>query len=328
MVDKNIIKSVIYGVAVGDALGVPVEFLHRDEVRKINIQKMEGIDSDFKYGTRWADLTPKGSWSDDTAMTLASMDAMIENGFDPDAFMENFILWLKYGKYSSLDYAFGLGGCCAKAINNYMREKDAYNCGCTSERDNGNGSLMRISPVVLALINSNLSFDEKLFTLNTLGGVTHAHSISRLGDFIYYLFMDEIIKTKDKNKAFEYIINYDYEKNFDKETVDVYKYILNKDFLKIKDIEDKKNGYVVNTIEGVLFSIMNNDDFRSSVLCAINLGFDTDTLAAITGSLAGALYGYESIPKDWIKDLRNKEYLDEMIDKFSRKYCVLKKTNK
>ena len=104
--------------------------------------------------------------------------------------------------------------------------------------------------------------------------------------------------------------------------------MLNKDFLNLKDIEDNKNGYVVYTLEGVLFSIMNNDDFRSSVLCAINLGFDTDTVAAITGSLAGALYGYDSILKDWIKDLRNKEYLDELIDKFSLKYCVLKNNNK
>ena len=187
---------------------------------------------------------------------------------------------------------------------------------------------MRISPVVLALINSDYSFDEKLFTLNTLGGVTHAHPISRLGDFIYYLFMNEIIKTKDKNKAFDYIINYDYEKYFDKKNVNVYRYMLNKDFLNLKDIEDNKNGYVVYTLEGVLFSIMNNNDFRSSALCSINLGFDTDTVAAITGSLAGALYGYDSIPKDWIKDLRNKEYLDELIDKFSLKYCVLKNNNK
>jgi len=326
MVDKKIVKEVLYGVAIGDALGVPVEFLYRDEVRKINIQNMEGTDSNFKYGTRWGDMTPKGSWSDDTAMTLASVDALCETGYEPSTFMENYLFWLKDGKYSSLDYAFGLGGCCAKAINNYRFNKDAYNCGCTGERDNGNGALMRISPVCLALLNSNYDMDEKVKILDTLGGITHAHPISKLANFIYLLFMEKAIETKDKNIAFNYIINYDYEKYYDIETIDKYSDILNKKILKLKDIEEKRNGYVIDTLEGVIFSIMNNNNFRDSVLCSINLGYDTDTLAAITGSLAAILYGYENIPKEWINDLKNKDYLDEMIDRFSNKYCVLKKT--
>ena len=325
MVDKNIVKSVLYGVAIGDALGVPVEFMHRDEVRKVNLQEMEGSDTNFDYRTRWGDITPKGCWSDDTAMTLASVDALCGSGYDPKTFMDNYVEWVSNGKYSSLDYAFGMGSCCLKAINNYHKTKDAYNCGCTGERENGNGSLMRISPVCLSLINSDYDMDEKVRLLNLLGGITHAHPISRLGDFIYLLFMEKLIETKDKNEAFKYIVNYDYEKYFDIETIIKYAHIINNNFLKIKDIDEKKNGYVVHTLEGVIFSIMKNNNFRDSVLCAINLGFDTDTLAAITGSLAGILYGYEDIPTSWINDLKNKDYLDEMIDKFS---LVLKKRNK
>ena len=325
MINKNIVKNVLYGVAIGDALGVPVEFLYRDDVRNINIQEMEGTDSNFNYGTRWGDMVPKGCWSDDTAMTLASIDALCKNGYDPNAFMDKFILWLKEGKYSSLNYAFGLGGCCAKAINNYRRTNDAYNCGCTGEKDNGNGSLMRISPVCLALIASNYDTSERLEILNILGGVTHAHPISKLGNFIYLLFMEKLIETNDKDKAFDYIINYNYEKYFDKNTISKYMHILSKKFLELKDIEEKKNGYVVDTLEGVIFSIMNNDNFKDSILCSINLGYDTDTIGAITGSLAAILYGYDNIPKTWIRDLKNKEYLDEMIEKFSNKYCTLKK---
>ena len=328
MVDKNIVKSVLYGVAIGDALGVPVEFCYRDEVRKLNIQHMEGTDSNFEYGTRWGDMIQKGCWSDDTAMTLASVDAICESDLDPKAFMDNFVLWLKDGKYSSLSYAFGLGGCCSQAINNYRRTKDTFTCGCTGERDNGNGSLMRISPVCLALMLLNIDLDKKVKILDQLGGITHNHPISKLGNFIYYLFMEVLIRTKDKNAAFDYIVNFDYEQYYDKETIEKYSHIINKDFLKVKDIEEKKNGYVVYTLEGVIFSIMNNDNFRDSVLCAINLGFDTDTLAAITGSLAGILYGFDNIPTDWVKDLKNKDYLDEMINKYCKKYGLLKKSNK
>ena len=321
LVNKKIVKEVLYGLAIGDALGVPFEFAYRDEVRKVKIDKMEGSDTGFKYLSKWGDMIPKGCWSDDTAMTLASVDALCETGYDPSPFMDNFVRWINNGEYSSLSFPFGMGSCCLRAINNYLHTADAYNCGCTNERENGNGSLMRISPVCLALINSDYDFDKKVEVLNLLGGITHAHPISKMGNLIYALFMKKIIETKDKNIAFEYIINFDYSKYFDKEIIDVYSHILNKSFLDIKDIESKKNGYVVHTLEGVLFSIMNNNNFKDSVICSIYLGFDTDTLAAITGSLVAILYGYEDIPKDWINDLRKKDYLDEMIDKFSNKYC-------
>jgi ADP-ribosylglycohydrolase len=66
---------------------------------------------------------------------------------------------------------------------------------------------------------------------------------------------------------------------------------------------------------------MNNNNFNDSVICSIYLGFDTDTLAAITGSLAAIIYGFDDIPTDWIKDLKRKDYLDEMINNFSNKFC-------
>lgn len=315
------VKGSFYGLAIGDALGVPAEFMHRDEVRKINLQEMEGEDTNFsqKYNTRWGDIAPKGCWSDDTAMTLAVMDAYCNDDFKYSDIMDNFITWWKTGKYSSLDYAFGMGGCCVKAMQKYLMTNDINTCGCDNIRENGNGALMRILPTCLYIRKCNIDLDKKIELLNFVTAITHAHPISKMADVIYYLFLDNLMNTNDKYNAFDYIINFDYSKYFDKETIDVYSHILNKEFLKIKDIEEKKNGYVVPTLEGVLFSVMNNDNFRDSVLCAINLGFDTDTLAAITGSLAGILYGYNSIPKSWIRDLRKKDLLDEMVLKFCKK---------
>ena len=322
---KETIKNVIYGLAIGDAIGVPVEFLYRDDVRKVNIQKMEGVDTNFKYKefSRWGDITPKGCYSDDTAMALASMDAYCTDYKNDKELlkttMENFITWWNTGKYSSLTYPFGLGSCCNKSMEKYKKTKDVYNCGCTNIKDNGNGAMMRISPTCLDLYYSNISLDEKIRKLRASVSLTHAHPFNQMANVIYFLFFSKLIDTNDKYNAFNYIVNFDYSRYFDGDTIKVFDSILNEHFLDIVDIEEKTNGYVVDTLEGVLFSIMNNNNFKDSILCAVNLGYDTDTIAGITGTLAGALYGYENIPKDWVKDLRKKHYLDTMINKFYNK---------
>ena len=323
----EIVRNAVYGLAVGDALGVPVEFLYRNQVRKINIKKMEGSDTGFsaKYTSYWADKVPKGSYSDDTAMVLATMDAYSNEKLKYSDIMENYIKWIEVGKYSSMDYPFGVGNCCLRAINNYRKNKDVNKCGCTGFKENGNGALMRILPTCIFLLLCDVDDSKKIKILNKTTALTHAHPISLMADVIYFLFFRELVYGKSKEEAFDYIINYDYSKYFGNETIDVYKHILNKDSLKIKDIEEKANGYVVDTLEGVLFSIMKNKNYKNTVLCSINLGYDTDTIAAIAGSLAAVLYGFKDIPKSWIEDLRCKDYIDEMIDKYCKRLHITSK---
>ena len=304
MSKKEIFRSGLYGLAIGDALGVPVEFLDRETVRNINVQNM------MESGV------PKGTYSDDTAMTLAMIDGMNKKSYDLVKIMNNFVEWFNTGKYSGLSYPFGLGNCCREAIIKYKKTKDINTCGCTRVRENGNGALMRILPACIYLNDLDKSLDEKIELLNRFTALTHAHPISLMANVIYYLFLSTIIETKDKNKAFDNIINFNYNKYFDKSTILEYSHILTKNLLINDDIENKKNGYVVPTVEGVIFSIMKNNNYKDSVLCAINLGFDTDTLGAITGSIAGILYGIEDIPKKWMNDLKNKELINELLNKY------------
>lgn len=303
--DKELFKGALYGLAIGDALGVPAEFKYKDDVRNMNITEMINRGS-----------VPKGTWSDDTCMALATLEAYTMNGNVYENIMNNYIEWLENGKYSPLGYAYGTGSCCYKAIVNYMKDLDVKTCGCTGVRENGNGSLMRILPSCFYVNRLDINLEKRINKLKTFTALTHAHPISLMADTIYYLFLNKLIETKNKEIAFDYIINFDYSKFYDEETINTYSNILTYDLLKLDDIESKKNGYVVYTIEGVLFSIMKNNNFKDSVLCAINLGFDSDTLGAITGSLAGVLYGYNDIPESWIRDLRWKELLDDLINKF------------
>ena len=121
----------------------------------------------------------------------------------------------------------------------------------------------------------------------------------------------------DVRTSYEQILKIDYYKYFSLEAVSAYQKILNPDFLHIKDTEiSEDNGYVVATLESVLYSILTTDNYESAVLKAVNMGYDTDTIGGITGSIAGVLYGYETIPTRWLEKLRKKSELEKLAENF------------
>ena len=138
---QDVIKSGIFGVIVGDALGVPVEFTSRSE------RKADPVVNMREYGTH---SQPKGTWSDDSSMALASLDSIIQNGeINYDDMMDRFRDWKINGNYTPHGKVFDVGITCSRAISQYGSGVNATECGCSGERDNGNGSLMRIMPVSL-----------------------------------------------------------------------------------------------------------------------------------------------------------------------------------
>ena len=85
--------------------------------------------------------------------------------------------------------------------------------------------------------------------------------------------------------------------------------------------EIKSSGYVVDTLEAAIWCLMTTNDYKSCVLKAVNLGNDTDTVAAVSGGLAGALYGYDDIPKEWLDTLKRRDYIEKMCVKSSEAWC-------
>lgn len=131
----------IMGVVVGDILGMPVQFAARSDLKINPVKTVEG------YGTY---NMPPGTWSDDSSMTLATLDSIREKGeVDYPDIMERFVKWLFSGEYTPAGKAFDQGNTCVEAICNYVKGKDYKTCGKTGEWANGNGSLMRIMPVCL-----------------------------------------------------------------------------------------------------------------------------------------------------------------------------------
>lgn len=277
----------IMGLIVGDALGVPAEFKKPDTYK---ITDMIG------YGTY---NQPPGTWSDDSSMTLATLENLGRlKKIDLSDIMRNFYRWLYEGEFTPYGKVFDVGGATRRAIERYATGMPIGECGGKEITDNGNGALMRILP--LAFLNWNYE------DICDVSGLTHAHSISQKTCLLYLSAADGIMRGDSCEKVIADICSDSWS-----ETIGI------RDTRELKREDVKSTGYVVDTLEAALWCLYNTDNYRDCVLTAVNLGDDTDTVAAVAGGLAGLMYGcggkrgihkrwIEQIPKwDWIKDLCN-----------------------
>lgn len=318
MSDKLLIKDSILGFVTADALGVPIEFKSRNELNVRPLKEMIG------YGSH---NVPEGTWSDDTSMMLATMDSIINTDkIDYDDMMKKFCDWYMNSKYTATGVMFDIGISTRKALHKFYNGCNALDCGGKGEFDNGNGSLMRILPISFYSIYNELDEKQEIELLNNCSALTHGHEISKLGCKIYTDYIKSLLNGKDKKEAFYEIIKKDYSNNYSKDSINKYKRLFNKNFENLNVSQIKSSGYIVDTLEASIWCILNTQGYEEAVVKAINLGEDTDTVGAITGSIAGLIYGKEKIPERWISKLKNKKYLTDLIEDYSK--CVSNKTNK
>lgn len=314
--DKKIVKSMLYGFATADALGVPVEFKSRKILQKNPVTSMQG------FGTY---NQPAGTWSDDTSMTLATMESISRlKKIDYADIMQNFSLWLENGKFTPFGKVFDCGMTTRRAIFDFStkifgKTKSPLECGSRDENSNGNGSLMRILPVVLYLYKiygENLNSDA-MQIIHEISCLTHAHRRSQIGCGIYSFIAVELLSGKNISESIK--IGLEKSKNFYADEVELQNYsrLFDKNFKNLPEEEIKSSGYIVHTLEAALWCLLNAENYKSLALKAVNLGEDTDTVAAVAGGLAGIFYGFENIPSDWLEKLQNKKYLEDIAEKFS-----------
>ena len=306
---SKVVDSII-GHAIGDAMGVPTEFCIREKLQRHPVTKMIG------YGQH---DVPAGCFSDDTSMELALIDSYVNKGiFDYDDIMTNFYYWLHDAKFTATDEVFDAGRTCIQAIINYSKGFEPLECGLKGEDNNGNGSLMRILPVALYSYYKKINEDEIIELTNDISSLTHAHEISKLGCYIYVRYIMFLLDGLSKIEAYEKIQKIKF-KGYSKESLEKYSRILKKNIKKVPLDDISSRGYVVDTLEASLWCLMVHDNFEDTILEAINLGNDTDTVAAIAGSMAGIIYGMNSIPKEWLNTLIKKDYIIDLAKKFEKK---------
>lgn len=286
-INTEYLKSAMLGLIVADALGVPFEFKNRGT---FSVAGMTG------YGTH---NQPVGTWSDDSSMTLATLDSMIRTEkLDCDDIMERFTGWFDDGTYCPYGECFDIGHTTLTAIGKYKSGYSATRCGGKGFKDNGNGSLMRILPIAFV--------EHTVDDILDLSSLTHAHEISLMSCRLYVQIAENLMSGMSKEDAITHL----------RCCVDECENIP-----KMKDYPQeqiKSSGYVIDSFEAAVWSFVNSESYRECVIKAVELGDDTDTVAAIAGGLAGIYYGIggeKGIPEEWIDTLARKDWIKEMLDK-------------
>ena len=309
---KSRIKAAIIGFIVGDALGVPVEFTTREE------RKLRPVCGMQSGGTH---EQIAGTWSDDTSMTLCMMKSIISKGIDYTDQMERFADWLWNATNTAHDEVFDVGGSTKMSIFNFVKGRSALECGEQSENCCGNGSLMRMLPIALYIIGKykNTKLDEQAaMIIHSASKMTHAHPKCQMAcgiycDIVFHIFCGNNLSNSIKQGIEDALTYYQQQDNFVNVISDFEK-LRNIDCLREEQI--KSSGYVVHTLEASLWCLINTTTYSECVLNAVNLGDDTDTVAAIAGGLAGLWYGYDEIPGIWISTLAKNEEIQKLTDKF------------
>lgn len=300
------LRALLLGVAVGDALGVPVEFRTRGS---FHVDGMRG------HGTH---DQPAGTWSDDTSLTLALADAMEGGAVSLPRLARNFIAWHDRGAFTPHGEVFDMGNATARAIGRLKRGVPPEEAGGTEERDNGNGSLMRVAPLVF--IMGGKCPEERFRLIKAVSSVTHAHAWSVTGCFLLLEMLHKLLAGTAKEEAYAELRAELAAPTpcLDSCALTKFRRILKEDIRDVPEADIRSSGFVVDTLEAALWCFLTTDTYEDAVLKAVNLGEDTDTTGAVTGALAAMVYGGEAIPGDWIAQLQGRDQILRIADGMDR----------
>ena len=280
----------------------------------------------IEYGTH---RQPMGTWSDDTSMTIATIDSIAETGeINVSDIMNRFLRWYNKADYTAGNLVFDIGMTTQMSLEKYSMGKNPIECGQKREYSNGNGSLMRMLPIAYYIWSNAIEDDEATKLINELSSITHAHPISQLGCKIYCDYLSYLMDGADIYYAYYMIQQNDYEKYYPKEVVEKYQRILDGSIIVQSASNISGSGYIVDTLEASIWASFNSENYEGALKNAINLGDDTDTVGAITGSIAGIMYGYNDIPEKWVSAIKKIDYIMDLCKSFTKRITTVPKRDR
>ncbi|MGH8054715.1 MAG: ADP-ribosylglycohydrolase family protein [Stenotrophomonas sp.] len=283
----------LLGLACGDAVGTAVEFSTRG-----CFEPVKGM-----VGGGPFELLP-GQWTDDTSMALCVAESLLEcDGFDPLDQLRRYVKWWKHGHLSSTGECFDIGTTVAGALYFHLRNGNVQ-ADTGDPMMAGNGSLMRLAPVVLWQY-PEVAAAVDLAAQSSLTTHTAAEAVDCCR--LLAVVICNALAARSKEDLLAGSVAFLTEP-------------------KVRELADGcyrgksreqiyGSGYSVQSLEAALWCVHNTASFEQAILMAANLGDDADTTAAISGQIAGALYGVEGIPRQWLKCLHQ----TELIADFARR---------
>ena len=286
-------RGALLGLACGDAVGTTVEFKPRGTFQPL---------TDMVGGGPFH-LKP-GQWTDDTSMALCLAESLLsKNGFNATDQMGRYLNWWKWGYLSSTGECFDIGMTVSQALSQYQQTGDPF-AGSTDPYTAGNGSLMRLAPVVLFYFPDGQQIQRySADSSRTTHAATEAIECCQLFAEIISNALLGASKTELCRLPFPALTQ-------PKVTA-----IARGEYLEKSEREIRGSGYSVESLEAALWCFHHTDSFVAAVLQAANLGDDADTTAAIVGQLAGAYYGVRAIPADWLDKLHDGEEIAATADR-------------
>lgn len=289
---ENLIGGALFGVAVGDALGAPVEFMSAQEIKR-----RYGIVKEM-IGGGWLNVKP-GEVTDDTQMTIAVALAIAMHPDKPEPWAgQNFVQWAMGGPKD-------IGGTCRSAITNALQEM-TRRAELNDSKGLADYELWAVASKLTAVQNGNRSAGNGALMRTIYPGLFYADEgravevADRIGRLTHWDDLSSeacVLYTKIVHCSIE---NHD--------ILPEERYCMMEEILKDSQYELREDsepdyynpsGFVVDSFKCALNSIRHTNSFEEAVVAAVNIGGDADTIGAITGGLAGALYGYEAIPVRW-----------------------------
>lgn len=287
-------RGSLLGLACGDALGAPIEFMRPDHFHPV---------TDFRGGGAFG-VRP-GQWTDDTSMALCLADSLIEcRGFDPRDQMERYTRWYQDGYLSSHGQCFDIGSTTQASLDQFARTGEPY-AGPDSPGTAGNGCLMRLAPVAMFYAEAPAEAVKKA----ALSARTTHGTIECLDACRFYAWLLTRALHGESKESLLVPQPWPFAPLCEKVAE-----VAAGSYWRKEPPQIQGTGYVIESLEAALWAFDRGTDFADCVRKAANLGHDTDTTAAICGQIAGAHFGEEGIPRYWLAELDWTEKIRAMAD--------------
>ncbi|UZF93027.1 ADP-ribosylglycohydrolase family protein [Bosea sp. NBC_00550] len=256
--------------------------------------------------SNWLSLPP-GYWTDDTALALALAQTLIagEGKLDPMRLAGECAGYMQHGKHHPAARCVDIGGTTSGAVSAFLATGQPV--GPHHEHSSGNGSLMRLAPVSIVTTDP----DRAAHLAREQSRVTHASPACLDACELLARMLVAAIATGDKNRTLDACGT----RSFADPDIEA---LARGVWGKLSRDDIRSGGYVVDTLCASLWSVGTTDRFEDAVTLAVNLAGDADTTGAVTGMLAGAIYGVSSIPERFLTPLLWREHLTDVGEKLFR----------